>query len=87
MLRARVVAGQSAIRDLGHLSVHREIGSDTEVEDLRFAFRCDEDVRGLQIAMGHQLLVHEVHGPADGGEEHQPPFEVELVLPAVVGKG
>jgi len=52
---------------------------DAEVEQLGNAFRSDEHVRGLDVAMDHLFLVRVVDGVADRPKQFETIGDVELV--------
>jgi hypothetical protein len=62
----------------------REQLRDAEVQQLHLTVGGDEDVRGLQVAMNHEVPVRVVHGGADGAEQRQPLLDGEP-FPLAVG--
>ncbi len=66
----------------GHRRRIEQLG-DAEVEQLGLAFAVDQDVRRLEVAVHHQVLVGVGDRRADVDEELQPFLERQLVLLAV----
>jgi hypothetical protein len=73
-------ARQHGRQDAARLPPH-DLG-DAEVQQLHRAFRRDQDVAGLEIAMDHQVAVGELHRRADRPEEPQPLRHRERALVA-----
>lgn len=71
------------MRDQRHVrsSIFIEQTGDAEVEQLRFAFGCDEDVAGLKVAVHDEVLMREVHRSANLAEELHARGSGERVLP------
>ena len=79
LLRARALRRQEAEDRAGRIRrrITLENLGDAEVEEPWRAIRGNEDVRGLQIAMNHQMLVSVVDREADEPKQFEPLADIQ----------
>ena len=77
--RHQPLAGQRVFDPARQRRAFEQLG-DAEVEQARHAVGVDQDVRGLDVAVDHQVLMGVLHRGADLAEEVDPGVESQAVL-------